>query len=72
MQVIKHTVGLINMNSVDDLVNTLNSLEETKCTIVEKNITSVTLSIQISNDCTLEDVLSLGSLIGTIQTSRLC
>ena len=71
MQVIKHTIGLININSVDDVVNTLNSLEETKCTIVEKKITSVTLSIQISNDCTLEDVLSLGTLIGTIQTSKL-
>jgi hypothetical protein len=71
MQVIKHTIGLININSVDDVVNTLNSLEETKCTIVEKKITSVTLSIQISNDCTLEDVLALGTLIGTIQTSKL-
>jgi hypothetical protein len=71
MQVIKHTIGLINLNSVDDVVNTLNSLEETKCTIVEKKITSVTLSIQISNDCTLEDVLALGTLIGTIQTSKL-
>jgi hypothetical protein len=71
MQVIKHTMGLININSVDDVVNTLNSLEETKCTIVEKKITSVTLSIQISNDCTLEDVLALGTLIGTIQTSKL-
>ena len=71
MQVIKHTIGLININSVDDVVNTLNSLEETKCTIVEKKIASVTLSIQISNDCTLEDVLALGTLIGTIQTSKL-
>jgi hypothetical protein len=71
MQIIKHTIGLININSVDDVVNTLNSLEETKCTIVEKKITSVTLSIQISNDCTLEDVFALGTLIGTIQTSKL-
>lgn len=71
MQVIKHTIGLININSVDDVVNTLNSLAKTKCTIIEKNITSIVLSISIDEELTYEDVLSLGTLIGSIQTSRL-
>jgi hypothetical protein len=71
MTTIEHTISFINMNSVDKILDTLNSLEDVKCTIIEKNITSVVLSIELSNTPTLEDVLSLGSLIGTIQTSRL-
>jgi len=71
MQTIKYTVGFVNMNSLDELVDTLNSLEDIKCTIAEKKITSALLSIELSNDPTLEDVLSLGSLIGNIQTSSL-
>jgi len=71
MQTIKYTIGFVNMNSLDELVDTLNSLEDVKCTIAEKKITSAILSIELSNDPTLEDVLSLGSLIGTIQTSSL-
>jgi hypothetical protein len=71
MQTIKYTVGFVNMNSLDELVDTLNSLEDVKCKIAEKKITSALLSIELSNDPTLEDVLSLGSLIGTIQTSSL-
>jgi hypothetical protein len=72
MTTIKYTIGFVNMNSLDELVNTLNSLEDIKCTIAEKKITSAILSIELSNESTLEDVLALGSLIGTIQTSRLC
>jgi hypothetical protein len=71
MTTIKHQIGFVNMNSVDQVVNTLNSLEGIECTIAEKKITSALLSIELSNDPTLEDVLSLGSLIGTIQTSSL-
>ena len=69
MTTLKHTVGLINMNSVNQLMETLNSLDHTTCTIEDKNITSVTLSIDIDYNYTLQDVLSLGTLIGTIQTS---
>jgi len=72
MTTIKYTIGFVNMNSLDEVVDTLNSLEDIKCTIAEKKITSAILSIELSNDPTLEDVLALGSLIGTIQTSRLC
>jgi len=71
MQTIKYTIGFVNMNSVDEVVNTLNSLEDVKCTIAEKKITSAILSIELSDDSTLEDILALGSLIGTIQASRL-
>lgn len=71
MQVIKYQIGLVNLNSVDAIVETLNSLDNTKCTVAEKKITSATLSIQIDNECTLEDVLALGSLIGVIQANRL-
>lgn len=69
MTTITHTVGLININSVNQLMETLNSLDHTTCTIEDKNITSVTLSIDIDYNYTLQDVLSLGTLIGTIQTS---
>jgi hypothetical protein len=69
MTTLKHTVGLININSVNQLMETLNSLDHTTCTIEDKNITSVTLSIDIDYNYTLQDVLSLGTLIGTIQTS---
>ena len=69
MTTLKHTVGLININSVNQLIETLNSLDHTTCTIEDKNITSVTLSIDIDYNYTLQDVLSLGTLIGTIQTS---
>lgn len=71
MQAIEYQVGLINLNSVDQIMETLNSLRDTKCTIVEKKITSVTLSIELDDDCTLEDVLVIGSIIGVIQASRL-
>jgi hypothetical protein len=69
MTTLKHTVGFININSVNQLMETLNSLDHTTCTIEDKNITSVTLSINIDYNYTLQDVLSLGTLIGTIQTS---
>jgi hypothetical protein len=71
MKAINYKIGFVNMNSLDELVDKLNSLEDVKCTIAEKNITSALLSIQLDNDCTLEDVLSLGSLIGVIQASSL-
>lgn len=71
MTTIKYVVGFVNMNSLDELVDKLNSLDDVKCTIAEKNITSAILSIELSNEPTLEDVLSLGSLIGIIQASSL-
>jgi hypothetical protein len=71
MEAINYKIGFVNMNSLDEVVNKLNSLEDVKCTIAEKNITSALLSISLSNDPTLEDVLSLGSLIGVIQASSL-
>lgn len=71
MTTITHTVGLLNLNSVDTIINTLNSLPKTKCTIEHKNITSIVLSISIDEELTYEDVFALGTLIGSIQTSRL-
>ncbi len=71
METINYKIGFVNMNSLDEVVDKLNSLEDVKCTIAEKNITSALLSISLSNDPTLEDVLSLGSLIGIIQASSL-
>ena len=71
MTTLKHTVGLININSVDKIVDTLNSLPNHKCSIESTSITSVTLSIEMDYTPSLEDVLSLGTLIGTIQTSSL-
>jgi hypothetical protein len=71
MTTLKHTIGFVNINSVDQIMETLNSLDNITCVIEEKKITSVTLSIDIDYDCSLEDVLSLGTLIGTIQAVRL-
>jgi hypothetical protein len=71
METINYKIGFVNMNSLDEVVDKLNSLEDVKCTIAEKNITSALLSISLSNNPTLEDVLSLGSLIGIIQASSL-
>ncbi len=71
MQVIKYQIGFVNLNSLDAVVETLNKLPNTLCTIAEKKITSATLSIQIDTECTLEDILALGSLIGITQASRL-
>jgi hypothetical protein len=71
MTTITHTVSLLNLNSVDSIMNTLNSLPKTKCTIEHKNITSIVLSISIDEELTYEDVLSLGTLIGSIQTTSL-
>lgn len=71
MTTIKHTVGLLYINSVDNILNTLNSLPNTKCSIESKSITSTILSIKLDMDITYDDVLSLGTLIGSIQTSSL-
>lgn len=71
MTTIKHTVGLLYIKSVDDILNTLNSLPNTKCSIESKSTTSVILSIKLDMDITYDDVLSLGTLIGSIQTSSL-
>jgi len=71
MATITHTVSLLYLNSVDTLVETLNSLPNTKCIITSKTITSVVLSIDIPDNITLDTVLTLGTLIGSIQTSSL-
>lgn len=71
MATITHTVSLLYLNSVDTLVETLNSLPNTKCSIESTSITSTILSIELDFDVTYEEVLSLGTLIGSIQTSSL-
>jgi uncharacterized protein with PQ loop repeat len=71
MTTLKHTVGLLSIKSVDQLMETLNSLPNTTCIIESKTISSVSLSIDIDMDITLDDILSLGTLIGSIQTSSL-
>jgi hypothetical protein len=71
MQTIKYQIGLVNLNSVDSIVETLNNLPDVNCTIEEKKITSAVLSISIDDNCTSEDILALGSLIGIVQASRL-
>jgi hypothetical protein len=71
MTTLKHTVTLLSIKSVDQLMETLNSLPNTTCIIESKTISSVTLSIELDFDVTYEEVLSLGTLIGSIQTSSL-
>jgi len=68
MTTLKHTVSLLYLNSTDTLVKTLNSLPNTKCIIESKTNTSVVLSIDIPDNITLDTVLTLGTLIGSIQT----
>lgn len=71
MATITHTVSLLYLNSTDTLVKTLNSLPNTKCIVTSKTSTSVVLSIDIPDNITLDTVLTLGTLIGSIQTSLL-
>lgn len=71
MTTITHTIGLINLNSVEQVMNTLNSLPNTNASIIDKKITSIVISISIDCDVTFDDVLALGTLIGSIQTSLL-
>ena len=71
MATITHTVSLLYLNSADTIVETLNSLPNTKCIITSKTSTSVVLSIDIPDNITLDTVLTLGTLIGSIQTSLL-
>ena len=71
MATITHTVSLLYLNSTDTLVKTLNSLPNTKCIVTSKTNTSVVLSIDIPDNITLDTVLTLGTLIGSIQTSLL-
>jgi hypothetical protein len=71
MKLLTHRIGLYNLNSLEETMNTLNSISDIKCTIIEKSITSVLLSIEINDDDTLDDVLAIGVLIGSIQTSLL-
>ena len=71
MTILKHEVGLLYINSVDNIIDVLNSIPNHKCSISSTSITSVILSIELDFDVTYEDVLSLGTLIGSIQTSSL-
>lgn len=71
MTTLKHKVDLGVINSVDNIIKLLNTFPNTKCTIVDQTITSVELSIEIDEKCSLDAILSLGVLIGTIQTSSL-
>jgi len=71
MKTLKHTITLLYINSVDNIVDTLNNIPNTKCTISSKTISSVTLSIELDFDVTFEDVLCLGTLIGSLETSSL-
>ncbi len=68
MTTITHTIGLINLNSVEEVIETLNSLPNTNASIIDNKITSIVISISIDSEVTFEDVLALGKLIGSIQT----
>lgn len=71
MTTLKHEVGLMYIKSVDNIIDVLNSIPNHKASISSTSITSVILSIELNFDVTYEDVLSLGTLIGSIQTSSL-
>jgi hypothetical protein len=68
MTTLKHTVELLYIKSVDKIVDTLNCLPNTKCNI--ESISTI-LSIELDFDVTHDDLLSLGILIGSIQTISL-
>ena len=71
MTTLKHSVDLLYIKSIPTILNTLNSIPNTKCNIESTSITSTILSIELDFDVTYDDVLSLGTLIGSIQTSSL-
>jgi len=71
MRTLNYTVHLCYINSVDDIIKTLNTLLDVKCTIIDKKFTSITLAIEISDTLSLNDVLYLGTLIGSIEAKSL-
>jgi hypothetical protein len=71
MRILNYTVQLAYTNSVDDIIKTSNTLLDVKCTIIDKKFTSITLAIEISDTLSLNDVLYLGTLIGSIEAKSL-
>jgi hypothetical protein len=70
MQTLTHTIRLPYIRCKDHLISTLEKLF-IKCSVIEETITSITLQLEIDDSLTLNDVLSIGTLIGSIETSSL-
>lgn len=70
MQTLTHTIRLPYIRCKNDLISTLESLF-IKCSIIEETVTSITLQLEIDDSLNINDVLSIGVLIGSIETSSL-
>lgn len=72
MKTIIHKIELPYIQCKEQLVSTLNDLPKVVCTVIEENVTSITLSIELEDGvATLDSALAIGTLIGSIETSCL-
>jgi hypothetical protein len=70
MQTIVYKVQMVNAGSTNDIVFSLKEMYSLEVWIVTKGIVNE-IHINVPNDFTLTDALSLGSYIGQIETLQL-
>lgn len=71
MTTLTHKVTISSLRSLDKLLSTLNSIPLINCYVLNDNIVSIDINIDLNFDPTFQDVLSLGTLIGSIETASL-
>lgn len=65
--IIKHTISLPTIIATNDVVNKLRECG-IPVTVEDKNAIQKTLHIELPNDASMDDVLALGALIGSVET----
>lgn len=67
---VTHVIGVTALSATDKIVNQLLEIG-IPVEVEEKNPVQMLLHIEVPDDATFNDVLALGSLIGSIETGAL-
>ena len=67
---VTHVIGVTALSATDKIVNQLLEIG-IPVTVEEKNPVQMLLHIEVPDDATFNDVLALGSLIGSLETGAL-
>ena len=67
---VTHVIGVTALSATDKIVNQLREIG-IPVEVEEKNPVQMLLHIEVPDDATFNDVLALGSLIGSLETGAL-
>ena len=71
MITIKHTIPLLCINSLGNILNTLNALPNTECTLEIYSDSSVDISIELNFEANPQEIFILGVLVGSLEVGNL-